>query len=116
MAFFYQPLSLTAYAEKGVSERESKNIYFFLLNPKLKTKPLQDMQLAPFFCKMGFKLKVQRFSQSELFEIVMMQGICHLVVDLYDVQQGCAPVFKLGRGKWEFEKRQRFYRPCLLCA
>lgn len=76
--------------QKKGSQKGNQKISFFSLNPKLKTKPLQAMQLALFFCKMGFKLKVQRFSQSELFEIVMMQGICHLVVDLYDVQQGCA--------------------------
>ncbi len=45
----------------------------------------------------GFKLKVQQFSQGELFEIVVMQGICHLVSD--DVPQTYASIFQGGRGE-----------------
>lgn len=55
--------------------------------------------VAFFFCMIGFKLKVQRFRRGELFEIVMMRGICHLVIDLDDVPQGCEPIFQEGRGK-----------------
>lgn len=49
----------------------------------------------------GFKLKVQLFSQGELFEIVMMWGICHLVIDLDDVHQYSR------EGERERERRKR---------
>lgn len=45
----------------------------------------------------GFKLKVQWFIQGELFEIVMMRGICHLVIDFVDVLQGLELIFQGGR-------------------
>lgn len=43
---------------------------------------------------MGFKLKVLRFRQGELLKIVMMQGICHLVMDLDGVSQEYEPIFQ----------------------
>lgn len=49
--------------------------------------PPSVLSVGFFFCMIGFKLKVQLFSQGELFEIVMMWGICHLVIDLDDVHQ-----------------------------
>lgn len=58
------------------------------LHLKLKTMSLPVRLVTLFFCMIGFKLKVQWFSQGELFEIVMMRGICHLVTDLVDMLQG----------------------------
>lgn len=46
----------------------------------------------------GFKLKVQLFSLGELFEIVTTLCLCHLVIDLYDVRRGYAPVSRRGEG------------------
>lgn len=42
---------------------------------------------------------MQQFRRGELFEIVVMRGICHLVIDLDDVPQGYEPAFQGGRGK-----------------
>lgn len=41
---------------------------------------------------------MQGFRQGELFEIVMLQGVCHRVIDLDDVPQGCELIFQEGWG------------------
>ena len=71
--------------------------------------PHPIISVAFFFCMIGFKLKVQRFRQGELFEIVMMRGICHLVIDLDDVLQGYEPIFQGGRERegWRERKKEK---------
>lgn len=76
-----------------MSQKRTEEISIFQ-----KTVPI-PLKVFPFlFCMIGFKLMLLRFRQGELFELGMMQGICHLVTDLDDVLQGCELIFQ-GKGR-----------------